>query len=330
MNDHESPPLSWWKHWCGRGRWPFAILDLLLVSVLGLYFFTDARLDRIDVVASRHPYKPPSGVGQDWLLVGHDSLQRPGGGRHGTSPTVSARGPRVDMIMLLHIPHDGGRPTLVSLPLDSYVVVLGYRANALSAAFTLGGRRLLVNTVENATGISVERYLEFGFDELAAMVDAVEGIRICADEPVRGLKRPQRDSARCHDLTGGQALGYLRIPGTLRGRLDSIERQRQVVMALLEKATSPGLLLNPVRGIRLAVEVADAITLDEGDHLHHLIRFVLALRGDGGVVKATVPIMRIGAMPGVGPVVIWDAVKMRELARALAADRPAPKDLIRE
>ena len=51
-------------------------------------------------------------------------------------------------MMLLHIPSGGGKPTLVSLPRDSYVPIPDHGRNKLNASFAFGGPQLLVETGE--------------------------------------------------------------------------------------------------------------------------------------------------------------------------------------
>jgi len=46
----------------------------------------------------------------------------------------------------------------VSLPRDSYVPIPGYGHNKLNAAFAFGGPELLVQTVEQVTGLRIDHY----------------------------------------------------------------------------------------------------------------------------------------------------------------------------
>jgi anionic cell wall polymer biosynthesis LytR-Cps2A-Psr (LCP) family protein len=103
-----------------------------------------------------------------------------------------------------------------------------------------------------------------------------------------------------------------------------VQRQRQFLGALTDKAVSPGVLLNPFKSIPLALRGTDSLTVANGDHLQHLFRFLLAMRsvsgGDG--VATTVPIGGTGFEPGAGSVVRWDRSKALALFNALKEDRP--------
>lgn len=321
--DEAPPALVRWLPRYGRGRWPFLALDLLLVLLIGSCVFAEARLDRIDATA-RYPLKPTWGLGEDWLLVTHDSR----GGGDERRPWHGADGRRIT-VMLFHLRHAGGTPMLVSVPLNSSTPVPGYGQGTFGAAFARGGPQLLVRTFERATRISIEHYVDLDFGGLAAMVDAVGGVRICTGVPARaGVPETTAD---CPDLRGRQALAYLRGPrrtgGSGRTGPGPAERQRRLVAALVAKVTSPDAILHPLRTIALFRSALGAVTVDQSGHLYDLVRLALAFR-DAGVTVKTVPTTKGGSVPGVGPVVVWDHSARAELIDAVAVDRAEPGDLI--
>ena len=69
--------------------------------------------------------------------------------------------------MLVHLPGNGGEPTLVSLPRDSYVPIPGHGSNKINASYSIGGPKLLIDTVEQVTGLHVDGYVEIGFGGFA-------------------------------------------------------------------------------------------------------------------------------------------------------------------
>jgi hypothetical protein len=259
------------------GRWwtrrPVLALDVLVVLLVSCYFAGDLRLDRTDAVGY-HPARPTDGPGQDWLLVGSE---RPGESR----PRTPAVGRRIDAILLLHIPHAHGSPTLIGLPRTTYAPIQGHGSSTFEAAYALGGPRLLVSTVENGTGVRIDRYAEFAADSARGAPD-----------------RSERPGALVEELTG--------------------------------RVFRPGVLLNPLHGVPLLMDAARSITVDEADHLHHLIQLAVAMRrvGNGDAVTVTLPIGRRGSIAGVGPVALIDDARLRVLATAIARDRPLPPSLL--
>ncbi|GAA3159745.1 hypothetical protein GCM10020255_042190 [Rhodococcus baikonurensis] len=53
---------------------------------------------------------------------------------------------------------------------------------------------MLVQTVEEATGLRIDHYAEIGFSGFAGIVDAVGGVNVCLaqpiDDPLAGINLP--------------------------------------------------------------------------------------------------------------------------------------------
>jgi LCP family protein required for cell wall assembly len=322
----ERPPVQAPVRPRRRRRWGRGIamaVAILLALLIGLLVWMDTRLNRVDALTD-YRGRPAVTPGTDWLIVGSDSRAGLSGERRKELATGFAEGRRADTTMLLHLPRGGGSPTLVSLPRDSYVPIPGHGSNKLNAAYAFGGPRLLVKTVEGVTGIRIDHYMEVGFDGFANAVDAVGGVRICVDRAMKDPKAGLNLRAGCQVLDSAKALGYVRTRASARGDLDRVERQRQFLGALIDKSTSPGVLLNPFRSIPLALHGTDSIAVDSGDHIQHLVRFPFALRAVSGGkgVTTTVPIGGSDTVAGAGSVLRWDRQKALALFNALKEDRP--------
>jgi LCP family protein required for cell wall assembly len=234
---------------------------------------------------------------------------------------------RTDTILLVHFPGIGSSTptTMVSIPRDSYVPIPGYGEDKINAAFAVGGAPLLTRTVEQATGIRLDHYAEVGFDGFAVLVDAVGGVSMCPTEPISdplaGIDLP----AGCQKLDGRNALGYVRTRATPRADLDRMINQRQFMSALLHRAASPAVLLNPLRWYPMAHAVSGALTVDAGDHIWDLARLAWALRGD--ITTTTVPIGEFTGSDS-GSVVMWNSDAAGQLFAALASDSPVPQDVL--
>ena len=311
----------------GRGRRVVkiiaALVALLLVGTIGMYFYLDSKLNRVAVFAD-YTGRPTASAGQNWLITGSDSRQgltRQQENQLATGHDIT--GQRSDTIMLLHI--GGGTPTLVSLPRDLYVDIPGYGMNKINAAFALGGPKLLAETVQNYTGLRIDHYMGIGFGGLVNVVDSVGGVNICVkhalDDPASGLHL----KPGCQTLNGGQALGYVRDRHSFGASdLQRVQDQRTFLKALLSKATSPAVFLNPFTAVPTATSSAGALTVDQGTHLYQLLRVAFALRGPR---TTTVPLAG-SETTGVGDVLLTDRTKALRLFNALGNDQPVPKDLL--
>ena len=230
-------------------------------------------------------------------------------------------------MLLVHVPGFGSDTptTMVSIPRDSYVPIPGYGEDKINAAFTLGGAPLLAQTVEQATGMRLDHYAEIGFDGFAVMVDAVGGVTMCPTEPISdpmaGIELP----AGCQKLDGRSALGYVRTRATPRADLDRMVHQREFMSALMHRAASPAVLLNPLRWYPMAHAAVGAVTVDLGAHVWDLARLAWALHGT--VTTTTVPIGDFTESDS-GSIVEWDSDAASRLFEALAADTAIPEDVL--
>lgn len=282
---------------------------IAIVLVVGLLFglWMDSRLTRVDAF----PDQPIANTaGTNWLLVGSDSregLTDEEAQRLGTGGEVGPS--RTDTIMVLHIP-TFGESTLMSIPRDSLVNIPGYGENKINASFAFGGPKLLAETVEQSTGLRIDRYAEIGMGGLAGIVDAVGGVELCPEEPIQDPLANLDVQAGCQEMDGATALGYVRTRATAQGDLDRVARQREFFSALVDRVASPGTLLNPIRMTSLAFTGTQLLTVGEGDHLWNLGRLAFAMVG--GINAETVP---IGSYmdSSVGAVVIWDEYASEEL-----------------
>jgi LCP family protein required for cell wall assembly len=302
-----------------------ALLVILLVAGVAGYFAIDGRLTRIEALVD-YEGRPADTPGQNWLLVGSDSRKGLSAAQRRKLATGRAAGQRTDTMMLLHIPDGEGRPTLVSLPRDSYVPIPGNGRNKLNAAYAFGGPQLLTRTVETVTGLRIDNYMEIGFAGFVGIVDAVGGVNICVKQPIKDPKAGIDLKKGCQEMDGGTALGYVRTRATARADLDRVVRQRQFFSAVVKKVADPGVLLNPFTSVPLAFAATDSVSVDTGTGAFNLLSLGLAM-GDGPITT-TVPVAGTPTLPGVGSVVQWDRDKAVRLFDALAADQAVPKDLL--
>ncbi|MCD0448582.1 LCP family protein [Actinocorallia sp. API 0066] len=299
---------------------------VVLALLLGVgYFSLDGRLQREEALPD-YAGRVEDTPGTNWLIVGSDSREGLTAEDRKKLRTGKAEGKRTDSIMLLHVGDNG--TTLVSVPRDSYVNIPGKGMNKINAAYAFGGPALLARTVEEATGVHIDHFAEIGFGGFVGVVDAVGGVDICVKKRLRDPKAGLNLKKGCQTLDGAQALGYVRTRQFANGDLDRIKNQREFFAALIDKATSPGTLLNPFRSIPLAWNSTGNFTVDEGSSLLDLTRMMLAMRGLSGGDGRTlsVPFGRFGS-GAVGSYVVWDETKSKALFEALRTDSPVPDGL---
>jgi len=306
-----------------RRLWLVAVpilLVLLVVYPLALFGVAWGHLGRVDALVAGGPADTP---GRTYLVVGSDSREALTPEQRKRLGTGSAAGRRTDTIMLLHVPSGGGPTVLVSLPRDSYVSIAGHGKNKINAAYAFGGPQLLVRTVEQATGLAVDAYVETGLAGYAALVDAVGGVDVCVKRALNDAKAHLNVKAGCQTLDGPTALGYARARySDPLGDLGRVQRQRQVLAAIAGKVLSPSVILLPWQAFATAGAGGDALVVDSGTSPVGLVQFVLAMRSvaGGGGVSLTVPVARTNLATSVGEAVEWNAAGAKSLFDALRAD----------
>ncbi|MFC4062975.1 LCP family protein [Planomonospora corallina] len=304
------------------------LVAALLVLAVGGYFTLDGRLKRIDALGD-YEGRPADTPGTNWLLVGSDSREGLSKAERRKLATGSSVGRRTDTMMLLHIPEGDGRPTLVSLPRDSYVPIDGHGSDKLNAAYAYsdGGPKLLAKTVEQVTGIRIDNYMEIGFAGFVGIVDAVGGVEINVKQDIKDPKAGIDLKKGVQTLDGATALGYVRTRATgAIPDLDRTQRQRQFFAAVVKKVASPGVLLNPFTSVPLAFAATDSVAVGEESGATDLLSLALAMGDDP--ITTVVP---VGSFPTVNgqSVVKWDREKALRLFDALAEDKPVPKDVLK-
>ncbi|MFF5650556.1 LCP family protein [Streptomyces collinus] len=326
-----------------RPRWGMRAVTTLSVVVLASAGIGHAVMTSLDADITRvDPFKdmknrPQAGHGMNILLVGTDGREKISKEERHKYRLGGAPCHCTDTMMIVHISEDRERASVVSLPRDSYAVtpthvdqVSGKRHNGhpvkLNAAYAEGGPQLTVRTVESMTKVKIDHYLEVDFTSFMKTVDVVGGVPICTTAPLKdsytGLNLP----AGRHTLAGGQALQFVRarhVDGA--SDLGRMKRQQRFMAALVERLTSSGILLNPMKFRDVTRAVLGSVRADKGFGTDEMLDLGRAMRNfsPSSSEFTTVPIGRMGfAVKGVGSTLKWDAEKSEQLFHALRQDQP--------
>ena len=318
-----------WRFWGQPGRHGRRIALIVTIVVAAViagtvssYFWVDSKLHRSVAL----PAFAGQSAGQNWLIAGSD-------GRDGlTNQEIRALHvgfdfgtDNSDSLMLLHI--GSGRPVLISIPRDSYVPIPGYGDNKINAALGLGGPSLLVRTVESVTGLRIDHFVEIGFLGLVNVVDKVGGVNICLKTALHDVDSGANFKAGCQTMDGAEALAFVRDRHSFAEEdLQRMQDQRAFLKALLDRATSPGVFLDPFTALPFASSSASSITVDQGTTLYSLVKMAFALRDP---LTGTVPIANANYFTAnAGDAVQWNRTEALALFNALQNNQPVPKGLL--
>ncbi|MFJ5927957.1 LCP family protein [Kitasatospora sp. NPDC092948] len=309
----------------------------LLTTVIGTYFWADGKL-RHDNVLADYPGRPAAGKGTNWLIVGSDSREGLTDAQEDDLHTGAAEGKRSDSMMILHIGDHGN--TLMSVPRDSWVQIPAHQDTAgsgktvpaathkINAAFAAGGGRLLVQTVETSTGLRIDHYAEIGFAGFVGLVDAVGGVEMTIDQPIKDKDSGLDLKAGTQTLNGKQSLAFVRQRHQMADQdLGRMRNQQKFLGALAKQAASPATLLNPFTFYPLASAGLDTLIVDNDAGLTDLGSMFLAMKGvtggDGRTI--TIPIGNPDFRTPTGESAVkWDPAKSKAVFDALKNDTAVP------
>ena len=85
---------------------------------------------------------------------------------------------RSDTTILLSIDNVNKKLKLTSFQRDTYVNIPGYGDNKINSAFTYGGERLSIDTIESNFGIKVDKYATVDFSSFRQVIEALGGVDI--------------------------------------------------------------------------------------------------------------------------------------------------------
>jgi LCP family protein required for cell wall assembly len=285
-----------------------------IVFLVAVPIWAVSKIEKVDIEPAGA--RPDSQPGTTYLLVGSDSrkgLSAAENKRLGTGG-VSDSGQRTDTIMLLHT--GSGPSMLLSIPRDSLVAIPGHGTTKINSAFAYGGPKLLVETIEQNTGIRVDDYVEIGFGGFVNSVDAVGGITIC---PTRKMVDPRANldiDKGCQEVDGVTALGYSRSrPVSKYGDIDRARHQREVISAIGAEVKSPWTIINPVRYFRVNKAATTSLRISEGTGPVALGRFGLAMTRVNGTNGLTC------SMPIADQAIHWDRQRALALLGYIKKDR---------
>ena len=336
-----------------------AVLSSAFLLATGVGYATIGNLNNQLAQASGLNLGSQSDGATDILLVGVDSRTDAQGKKLSQEEIDMLRAgeeeaTNTDTMILIRVPNDGSSATAVSLPRDTYVEtqdmgnmklngVYGTAkfektqameksgatdAEAIDKASTEAGRKALIDTVGDLTGINVDHYAEVGLLGFVLLTDAVGGVDVClnnaVDEPLSGAKFPKGYQT----LDGPDALSFVRQRHDLpRGDLDRITRQQAYMASLANHILSSETLTNPSSLNSINDAVKRSVVLDEGWDIMGMATQMQSLAG-GNVTFQTIPVTSIDGTGDYGEsIVTVDSAQVHKFFADLAVkDEPAPEE----
>ncbi|MCA9991865.1 MAG: LCP family protein [Anaerolineales bacterium] len=255
-----------------------------VVAVAGAAAFVDRRLDQVERVRVAGLGDAGADEPRTVLFVGVDTDERP------EADPARAAGARSDTLVLARVDPGAHVVDLLPVPRDLLVDLPGAGRDRINTAIDRGGPDLLVATIGEALGIEVDHYLQTDFAGAVAIGDAVGGVSLAFDVPVRDAQAGLDVAAGCQPYDGERllALGRSRHLSTFedgawhrrdltsdRGR---IERQQVIATAMLAELNALE-ATDPAEAARVLDAVAEHLAVDVETTNQDLVDLARAMSG---------------------------------------------------
>jgi len=234
--------------------------------------------------------RPPKLNGsENILIIGSDSRA----GIHGYGRGI--RGSRSDTSMLLHIPPSHTGATVISFPRDTMVPIYQCEADGqghhgqqaqpggleqLNSTFSYGGPACLWKTLEQATHIHIDHFVEVDFSGFKSIVNDVGGVPVCLPYAIRDPASKLNLPAGRSVVHGTQALAFVRERHIgLGSDLQRINRQQIFLASLAQKVKVSSSLTNPGKLYTLVHDIASSLTTDTGLSFTDMYAIANSLKG---------------------------------------------------
>ena len=184
-----------------------------------------------------------------------------------------------DTMLIASIDLQNQTASLLSVPRDMWVDVNGTNMK-INAAYSTGkqlatykgakadaaedaGIKTAITAMRNVTGVPIHKYVLTDYVAFRDVVNALGGVDVNVPERIYDGFTGWSFKAGNQTMNGDIALQYARSRhGSARGDFDRNEHQRQLLVAMKDKATSTGIVANPVRLNSLANAVQKNIRTD--------------------------------------------------------------------
>ncbi len=221
---------------------------VLLLMVVVLYgVLKTEKVGKVDIPEEDIVINEEVKVKEETTMKGYRNIAL-----FGVDSTTGAltKNTRSDSIMIASINQDTGECKLVSVYRDTYLNLSNDSYNKCNAAYAKGGPEQAINMLNMNLDMNITDFVTVGFAGLTDTIDALGGIMIDVDSAeishlnnyqicmAEDLKRSYTPvtSTGYQLLDGLQATAYCRIRYTAGDDFKRAERQREVIMAIAEKA----------------------------------------------------------------------------------------------
>ncbi|MFJ3879946.1 LCP family protein [Streptomyces sp. NPDC090077] len=262
-------------------------------------------------------------------------------------------GYNANTLILLHVPGDGSEAKAFSIPRDDFVQMAGGqgagRKDKIKKAYGLAkaakeeqlsrdgvkdrrrleqegreaGRRAQIETVRDFLGVPVDHFAELNLAGFYHLADALGGVPVCLNKPVKDSYSGADFPAGRQTLNGRQSLAFVRQRhGLEMGDLDRTKRQQAFLAGATQKLNSAGTFTDPVKLLKLIDTAKEDVVTDAGWDLLSFVKQAKNLSGSK-VRFTTLPVESFGRNHG-EDINVVDDMKIKRLIAEQIGPRSTP------
>lgn len=190
----------------------------------------ESLLDETTSTSAGDPGPEDKPDAQDILVLGSDTRENEG----------DAYG-RSDTLMIIHVDPAEDFVSILSLPRDLRVEIPGHGVQKINAAFAYGGPALAIETVQRATQLDLDHYVNIDFEAFRSVTTALGGIYVDVDRRYYygGNAYENIDIQPGYQLLAGeQALDYVRFRHDNNVDFGRIARQQRFLQAARDQIST--------------------------------------------------------------------------------------------
>ena len=277
------------------------------IAAVGYGYFRFNQINKEKLSLSKAGASEP----QNYLIVGSDSRSSVEKGDPNYKAFLGAGGDqggqRSDTIIIMRVDPKTHAVDMLSLPRDLWVPIAGTgESQRINTAYSLkNGRQTLIDTIQQDFGIPINHYVEVDFKGFQGVVDAIGGVPMYFDEPMRdGNSGLNITAPGCVTLDGEQALAFARSrelqfkdPKTNKwksdgtGDLGRVTRQQIFIRKVIDRSASKATSLDLAGTNDLLDAAVKNLTVDNGFGLDTMLALGKEFRSFTGdqMVTHTLP-----------------------------------------
>ncbi|KZZ85011.1 LCP family protein [Bacillus sp. SJS] len=158
--------------------------------------------------------------------------------------STGGEGGRSDTLIVMTLNPKEKSMKMLSIPRDTLVDVEGHGETKITHAYSYGGKELTVQTVEDFLDIPIDYYATVNFKAFKKVIDELGGVEV--NVPFDFYEKSDVTNKRIYfkegkqTLDGEEALAYARMrKRDPRGDFGRNDRQKEIITAIIKKATTP-------------------------------------------------------------------------------------------